>query len=285
MTEFTYETPDREGFLRALLVQLKVEGMTDIADILRGSKCEIVHHQQFSRKRWNAYSTEIIFHVPVDKYELAIKEITDEIREGIVGTADNLMPKEAGLDVMSVGLVPSIGPTPLEESLISDLERSTEILSQELIEEILPEDVKEKGQDMADAYVYLYCVENALRLFVDKIARENYGADHFPNLITNREIDHKLRVRRRDEQRNQWLRIRGDSEIFYLDFDDLGSIIRNNWDIFRSYFPSQEWIVTKIEELSKCRNLVAHNSYIGQEERDLIRVYFNSILRQIGSSA
>lgn len=109
-------------------------------------------------------------------------------------------------------------------------------------------------------------------------------ARYFSSLNTNKDINKKIKVRKRDEGKNQWLRIRGNSEIFYLDFDDIGHIIRNNWEIFKTYFPSQEWVVTKIIELSKCRNLVAHNSYIGKSERDLIRVYFNAILRQISST-
>jgi len=286
MSDFTYETPNEEGFMNALLVQLKVEGFEDIAETLKGSKCEIAHNQQFAYPsgRWNAFRAEIIIRVPVSKYELVVKKVTDEIRNKIASIADNLMPKKAGLDVLSMSLSPCIEVTPLEESLLSDLQRVTEILPERLTKEIFPEDIKEKGKEMADVYIYLYCIENALRLFLEKIAKENYGHDYFSNLNTNKDINRKLKVRTRDEEKNQWLRIRGDSEMFYLDFDDIGYIIRNNWEIFKTYFPSQEWIVTKIIELSKCRNLVAHNSYIGKDGRDLVRVYFNTILKQISSA-
>jgi hypothetical protein len=75
--------------------------------------------------------------------------------------------------------------------------------------------------------------------------------------------------------------VRGDSDLFYLDFKDLGTIILNNWELFRVYFPDQSWISAKMNELYSCRNLVAHNSYIGAHERDLIRVYFRSIIKQL----
>lgn len=286
MSEFTYEIPSEEGILRALLAQLKVEGLKDIAEILEGSKCEISHNQQFAMKRgggrWNAFWTQVIIRVPVSKYESAMKKVTDEIKSKIVSIVNDLIPRNAGLDVMSMKLSPSIEVTTLEKSLTSSLE-SAEILSGELIEEILPRDIKQKGKEMADAYICLYCIENALRLFIEKTAKENYKEDYFSHLNTNPEINKKLKTRKRDEQKHRWLRIRGNSEIFYLDFDDLGCIIRNNWEIFKKYFPSQEWIVTKIVELSKCRNLVAHNSHIGKNERELIRVYFNNILKQIVS--
>lgn len=272
--------------MQALIVQLKVEGFKDIARILKGSSCEIVNTQQFAypQGRWDAFWARIILRIPVNNYELAFKKITEEIKTKIRSVANNLMPKEAGLDVLSIDLSPSIEVTPLEESSILELQKASEILSEGLNEEIFPEDIKKRGKEMADVYIYLYCVENALRLFLEKISKENYGDDYFPSLNTNRDIDKNLAIRKRDEDKNQWLRIRGNSEIFYLDFDEIGFIIRNNWEIFKKYFPSQEWISTKITELSKCRNLVAHNSYIGKEERDLIRVYFNAILRQINST-
>jgi hypothetical protein len=286
MSDFTYETPNEEGFMKALLAKLKVEGFEEIAETLKGSKCEIVHNQQFAYPsgRWNAFRAEIIIRIPVSEYELAVKKVTGEIRNKIISIADDLMPKEAGLDVLSMSLSPCIEVTPVEESLLSDLQRVTETLSEGLTKEIFPKDIEEKGKEMADVYVYLYCIENALRLFLEKIAKENYGDDYFSNLNTSNDVNKKLNVRKRDEEKNQWLRIRGDSEIFYLDFDDIGYLIKNNWEIFKKYFPSQEWIVTKIIELSKCRNLVAHNSYIGKDERDLIRVYFNTILKQISST-
>jgi hypothetical protein len=54
--------------------------------------------------------------------------------------------------------------------------------------------------------------------------------------------------------------------------------------LFKPYFPQQSWIATKIDELGNCRNLVAHNSYLGKHERDVIRVNFNSIIKQISSA-
>jgi hypothetical protein len=166
--------------------------------------------------------------------------------------------------------------------LFEDLEVTAQTLSKE-ISELLPSEVKEKGKDMAGVYLYLYCVENSLRLFVDKVAKEKFGDDYFNKLVLNTSIQRKVLERKQRDAKNKWLPLRGDSDIFYLDFKDLGAIVQNNWDLFSSYFPSQNWILTKIDELGECRNLVAHNSYIESPERDVVRVYYNSILRQLDS--
>jgi len=279
---FTYEPPDFNSFFKALLVRMKADGLKEIAELLEGGSCEIVHYGQFSRKRWNAYRTEIILRVPIEKYEEVLSKITPKIKQKIVTMADEIMPKNAGLDVMEISLTPSLEATSLERSLISDIEVSPKRLLKGISQEILPKDIIEKGKEMADVYVYLYCVENAMRLFIEKVARNAYGDDFFDRLKISKDPNKKLKSRKEDERKNKWLPIRGDSDIFYLDFQDLGSLIRDNWELFEEYFPSQDWIVTKIKDLSKCRNLVAHNSYIGQEERDLVRSYFNTIMKQIG---
>ena len=78
--------------------------------------------------------------------------------------------------------------------------------------------------------------------------------------------------------------VRGGSDVFYLDLDELGKIIRNNWNIFEPYFESQEWIVTNINEIADCRNPVAHHSYLEEHEREIIRINFIKIMKQIGDA-
>ena len=53
---------------------------------------------------------------------------------------------------------------------------------------------------------------------------------------------------------------------------DLGSLINNNWDIFKEYFPSQDFILPKLNEMAECRNLVAHNSLVEATEHYLIKI-------------
>ena len=56
------------------------------------------------------------------------------------------------------------------------------------------------------------------------------------------------------------------------------------WSIlpyFEKYFPDQQWISQRIKELSDIRILVAHNSIIHKEQKDLIRIYYRQIIAQI----
>ena len=278
--EFTYQKPDDQAFLDTLIEYLRFKGEKEIADLLEGSKCNIESSGTFSYQRWNAYWTKIHFYIPVRKLSL----VNEGIRRKLVEICDGIMPAEAGFDVMEVEFSPIISEIKTKQTLIEDLEDITLTLSKEIISQVLPNDVKQKGKDMAEVYFYLYCVENSLRLFIEKIARDKFGNGYFNKLNLNTSIDRKISNRKQQETKNRWLPLRGYSEIFYLDFKDLGAIIQNNWDLFSSYFPNQSWIITKIDELAECRNLVAHNSYIQSHERDVIRVNYNSILKQLDST-
>jgi len=97
-------------------------------------------------------------------------------------------------------------------------------------------------------------------------------------------MNQKISSRKAQAGTNRWLPSRGDSDLFYLDFEDLGGIIKNNWSIFKAYFPTQEWIASKIGELSDCRNLVAHNSYLEETQRTLVKLYYTTILTQLNST-
>ena len=149
-----------------------------------------------------------------------------------------------------------------------------DILKEDILSS-LPEDLVSKAQVMSKVYEYLYCLENILRLFIEN--HPNRQQIHIPvNLQRN------VANRREDEVKHKWIALRGNSELFYLDFGDLKSVISNNWDFFKSDFPSLIWIQGKLDDLVRCRNLVAHNSYVDIIELEVIRTNFNAITRQLG---
>lgn len=170
-----------------------------------------------------------------------------------------------------------------DKNLGEALDEVSTSLSIKVIRSLLPDDLKDEGRNMGEAYVFLYCVENSLRLFIDATLRKQYGAHYFGKMQSNKSIRNKIAIRKKYEENNQWLPARGQVEIFYLDFGDLSNIIQNNWDSFSHSFPNVTWITQRIDELSSIRNLVAHNSMIAKTEKDVIRLYYTQIMRQIES--
>lgn len=139
----------------------------------------------------------------------------------------------------------------------------------------LPTDIKNKGKEMSKAYLMLYCVENTLRLFIEGKAKLMSN----PLFLSNT-VKKKIQDRKNNESKNKYLAIRGDSDLFYLDFKELGDVIVNNPSILSSFL-NEMWVKVKVEELGNIRNLIAHNSFIGELETKIIAANYESILRQI----
>ena len=278
-TDYTYEKPNEEDYFNTLLKWLKSKKEHELLSLLEDAKCSILTSNSFSKRRWNAMWTKIQFYVSIEKIEPSLQLI-----EKLLVYCDDLMPDVAGFDVMKVEFQPLITSTEINESPSDDLEKATANISKEIIHQLLPQYVKDMGIDMSRTYLHLYCIENVLRIFIDIVSKSKIGEDYFNKLNMKNEIRKSIKIRKQDEIKNKWIGVRGGSNIFYMDFIDLGSIIQNNWNFFSKYFPSQQWILAKIEELTKCRNLVAHNSIIGDNEKKMISVYFEQIMRQLGDT-
>lgn len=141
---------------------------------------------------------------------------------------------------------------------------------------LLPLDVQTKGKEMADVYVELYCIENVLRVLIDSVMKDE-------ELVIPRKVQNTIAKLKEQERSNAYLPVRGNSDLFYCDFSDLQAIMVGNWSTFGIYFPDQNehWLNVTLGELYKIRNLVAHNSYVGQDERDALKVHFKAITKQL----
>ena len=76
MSDFTYVPPNETMYHRAVLLALARAGQSDLCDILKKAKCTInVSGGTYSRSRWNALYTSVIFQIPMSEYEsLSIDE-------------------------------------------------------------------------------------------------------------------------------------------------------------------------------------------------------------------
>lgn len=267
MGDFTYDRPDEKRYFQAVIKVLEGKKKA-LATKLKLGKCAISNSSNFSQKRWNGMQTTVYFYVPVDvidKFEQSDKKV-------LLDVCDMIMPKEAGFDITEIEIAPLLDSVSANKTLQDDLEEIVNNQSYAIIQG-LPEDIKSKGQEMSEVYSYLYCIENTLRVFIEKIGTDKYGEDYFNHLSISNSVKRKIEQRMEEEEKNQWICVRGDSDLFYLDFKELGYIIVNNWNDFKSFFPEQAFVTSKINELSRCRNLIAHNSMITASEKDLLRLY------------
>lgn len=281
MSEFTYQAPDEKTFLIALkqiFQSMKCDSCLALLNCC--ASMEITSTGEYTRRRWNAYKTYVVFRTTLEGLRL----VTDKLKKEILQQCDTLMPAQSGLEIVSVDFSPDLDllstdsdPEAFAESLI----KLTASVDVELVKELLPSELVDKGRELSSVYQLLFLIENSLRRFIDKILRNAKGDNYIETIELNTTIRNNIKNRKNQEKKDQWIRVRGDSDIFYLDFIDIKFAIVNNWNYFKAVFPDQAWISVKLDELYKCRCLIAHNSDIGSHEIDVIRINYKSILLQI----
>jgi len=149
----------------------------------------------------------------------------------------------------------------------------------EIEDSILPSKLLREAEEMSEIYKLLYIFENSLRYIIMRTMEKRFGKDWWKHV--SRKIREKVANRKRSEERHRYHGRRGAHEIFYTDIDDLASIIKTYWECFKEIFPSQEWVVARINEIELSRNIVAHNNPLSKRDIRRLKVYFDDWLRQI----
>ncbi|MCZ0861016.1 Swt1 family HEPN domain-containing protein [Methanocorpusculum sp. MG] len=274
MSEFTYALPNEVDFLNMIIrcLQLEREPLdANIAKVLRGSKCSFHSDGYYNRRVWNQIDCILRISVPFDGYVYFTDDKTYSDR--IEKIANKLLPYETGYFLV-VEIAPSMDRVSLSDE-VSEIITAFPFLNE------IHADLKIMGADMAEIYLAIYYIENTFRHFINQIFLKNYGDGYHLSDYVSSQIMNEITKRKAKDEQNRWLNSRGDSEIYYLDFKDISTVITLNWNIFSSYFPDQNWIKVKIEEIALVRNLMAHNSHVSQSGKRVVLTNCENIMNQI----
>ncbi len=131
------------------------------------------------------------------------------------------------------------------------------------------------------AYLAFFCFENAVRELVASRLQDNYGPTWWDSKASEA-IRRKVAQRKDKEGKDRWHVLRGEHEIYYTDFGDLGLLIKNNWSDFEDLLPDQNWVEARLNELEASRNVIAHSNTLDTRELQRIQLYLSDWLRQVG---
>lgn len=126
----------------------------------------------------------------------------------------------------------------------------------------------------------LFVFENLVRDLIIKRFTELDGENWFDKRATAA-MTKKVEDRKQDEEKNQWHVGRNKESIYYLDFGHLGLLITNHWDVFKDFFDNQAWVISRIQDAERTRNVIAHTNLLSSEEGARLEMYLRDFLRQI----
>ncbi|MBO7143819.1 MAG: hypothetical protein J6W13_03230 [Salinivirgaceae bacterium] len=280
MAEFTYELPSEASFYEGVKAIVKAmvpsEFKNDLTELLSNGVCELSDTGKFSEKRWNANGVVVRINVSMDVFTKMSDKIVG-LQKSLIPICDRVIPANAGYDVVEVSI------SPLFEPIENDtLKKIIEVVTRGNYLNI-GDDLVEKGKKMANAYVTLYALENYIRHYIDAKLTEKYGNNYMGSVSLTRKMKERIEERKKEEQSNKWLPLRGNNDLYYLDFVELADLITNNWDYFKDDIKDQNWIKVKMTEMYSIRCLIAHNSYISDDNIELLNATTKQILKQLYS--
>ena len=97
----------------------------------------------------------------------------------------------------------------------------------------------EKGKKMADAYISLYVLENYIRQYIDRKLTMSLGSNYMGSITISQKMKKGIEMRKSQEQEKKWLPLRGENDLYYLDFIELADFIVANWDCFKDDIKDQ----------------------------------------------
>ncbi|MBR3946686.1 MAG: hypothetical protein IKJ56_06230 [Bacteroidales bacterium] len=273
--EYTYKLPKDRELFEGVKIMIKAmpssEVNNELIKLLDIANWEIQETGLYCG--WNRLGIVVYLNIPIQVY-IGIESQKDTLESHLKEICNKVIPTVAGYSVVEVVISSILGATknPIEE--IMKIVPDDNYLS-------ITNDLIEKGKRMANAYVFLYALENHIRKYIDTKLTEKIGADYIISIAIPKKLKQGIETRKSQEQSKKWLPLRGDNNLYYLDFIDLADVIANNWDYFKDDIPSQEWIKIKMQDVYDIRCLIAHNSYISDDNIQLLESTTKQIISQL----
>lgn len=142
------------------------------------------------------------------------------------------------------------------------------------------EAVRSGSLHMQRCYRLLFVLENVVREFVAEVFEDKDGVAWFETRASN-PIKKKVSDRKATEAKNQWHTGRNAHPINYIDFGDLALLIQTHYDLFKDLVPGQTWVVSRLNDAERSRNVIAHTNVLSDEEVVRLELLVRDWVRQV----
>jgi hypothetical protein len=169
---------------------------------------------------------------------------------------------------------------------ISEAERkATEVgydeIAAKVSVQLLDLDQVTSARKMSAVYVAIASFENEVRDLVSSILLEKKGANWWDTFVSN-DVKKRAENRQKQEEKIRWHQARGLGPIYYVEINDLVSIIQKNWLCFEDLLHDVDWVRQIFKSLERSRNVIMHSGQLSMDDIERVGVFIRDWLRQIG---
>lgn len=159
-----------------------------------------------------------------------------------------------------------------------DIPMNTQLLGE--FEVFVPGRILRRLETVSKAFAVFYCFENLARDLVRERLEETKGAKWWDSVPQN--VQKRVESLKEQAKKNQWHEVQADSDMDYVMFGDLFSIINANWADFKDLFPDMAWVQSRLTDMEKSRNAIMHGRMLAPNEIVRLNQYFDDWIDQVG---
>lgn len=148
--------------------------------------------------------------------------------------------------------------------------------------DLLDEDLVARASRMATVYTSIATLENTVRQFVSSRLLEEFGENWWKSSVSDK-VRNKAESRQNEESKIRWHTPRGDKPLNYTDFNELTSIITQNWEKFEPHLNSLEWVKQILKTLERSRNVIMHSGELANDDIERVGSCIRDWVRQVGT--
>jgi len=136
---------------------------------------------------------------------------------------------------------------------------------------------RQEANEMSRHYELFYCLERYIRGLIEEtlIAKQGelWWETSVPKSIQDSAKDNMKK------EKDAAMSIRSEKDIDYINFGELGEIVRNNWDSFAPIFSSQRAFERIMSDLNRLRSPIAHSCLLPEDDILRLRLTVRGLFR------
>lgn len=141
------------------------------------------------------------------------------------------------------------------------------------------ERLRTEASRMSDNYAIFYCLENSIREILAQRLEEQYGEDWWNAAVP--EAVRKNAEGYRKKELSSGVTPRSTELIDFINFGELGEIIKANWDIFGEMFRDVRAVEKVLATLNTLRAPIAHCKSLAEDEELRLHLGLRDWFRQM----
>lgn len=139
---------------------------------------------------------------------------------------------------------------------------------------------RQEASEMSRHYELFYCLERQIRVLIEETLIAEKGEQWWETAVPKSIQDSAKKNMEREK--DAAISMRSEKEIDYINFGELGEIVRENWDSFAPIFSSQRAFERIMADLNRLRSPIAHSCLLPEDDILRLRLTVKGLFRLMG---